>query len=509
MNTEGSAVTQSGFIEIGGRKISFLAAGEIRALGHNEFIALSGSITLLHPFGDTQFYRHGWNSWSPSGWRQLSDAPLRIENSPERLLTADDARNDTPLAHSGSAVGVLEVADGTVLLLGALGLGAPRVGATETTLWGTVEQDSGEWFIAIGPEIEVFKRYTTLLAERLGKRDQRAGNVWCSWYSYYEDISESLINETVAQLQGIPFDVVQLDDGWERSVGDWEANDKFPSGMASTATMISDAGFRPGIWLAPFIALPASQFARERPDLLVQGEDGRPLPTGYNWGGEYYSLDTTQPEVQDHLRSLFQRILGWGFTYLKLDFMYAGAVHGRRSVPVHREQAYRDAVTLIREVVGDEAYLLGCGVPILPSAGLFDGIRVGPDVAAFWDNEERSGDPSGVGAKNALMASLHRVWLRPLHETDPDVTYFRRRRSLLDEDQRQAIQDLATVLHFKSTSDPTSWLLSDEVVELGAWLSAKEHVRQRGRYTFEVDDRLVDFTPFIQGTEAPWSTTVN
>ena len=106
------------------------------------------------------------------------------------------------------------------------------------------------------------------------------------------------MRSTIAGLDGLPFDVVQLDDGWERAVGDWEANDRFPSGMAATARMITDAGFRAGLWLAPMIALPDSRFAIDRPDLLIQSPDGGPLVAGYNWGGPYYALDTTQEEVE-------------------------------------------------------------------------------------------------------------------------------------------------------------------------------------------------------------------
>ncbi|KQX05879.1 hypothetical protein ASC59_15975 [Leifsonia sp. Root1293] len=483
--------------------LPLVAPGAPRSIGEREFLIPSGSVTVVHPFEDAEFFRHGWNSWSPSGWRRLTDAPLRIYDSPQRLLTADDARNDTPLAHSGSAVGAIAVGDGEILLLGALGLGAPRVGATPTTLWGSVEEPDGEWYLARGPEGEVFARYAHLLAERLGSRDSRAGRVWCSWYSFYEALDEGLVRDTVQGLAGMPFDVVQLDDGWEPVVGDWRANERFPSGMAQTARTIIDAGFRAGIWLAPLIALPSSQFALERPDLLVQGPDGTPMVAGYNWGGPYFALDTTQAEVKAHLRELFTRVVGWGFSYLKLDFMYAGALEGARSEPVHREWAYRDAIALIREVVGDDVYLLGCGVPMLPSAGVFDGVRVGPDVAAFWDNAERPGDPTGVGAKNAFLASIHRSWLRPVFETDPDVVYFRRRRSLLDEGQRQLVEDVATVLGFKSTSDPTSWLLPDEIAELRHWLERDEEVTQEGRYLFRIDDRLVDFGPYVDYVAPP------
>jgi len=110
-----------------------------------------------------------------------------------------------------------------------------------------------------------------------------------------------------------------------------------------------------------------------------------------------------------------------------------------------------------------------------------------------------------VGARNAFLASIHRAWLRSAIETDPDVVYFRRRRSLLDEPQRQLIEDVATVLGFKSTSDPVAWLLPGEVDELRAWLRRSERVVQEGRYRFRVDGRLVDLSAFID-YEAPVST---
>ncbi|MFT4234055.1 MAG: alpha-galactosidase [Microbacterium sp.] len=502
--------TYATVIELGGARFAMLS-GPIVEQGKGWAVLPGGPVALLHSFGVTEFYRHGWNSWSPTGWRRLDERPLRVEDNPQRLLTADDAATDSPHEHAGSAIGALTGPDGHVLLLGALGLGSPRVTATTSALTGTVDDDEADagWFLAYGEEAEVFSSYADRLAQHLGSRRSQAGAVWCSWYSCYDDVSQERIARIVDGLRSMPFDVVQIDDGWERSVGDWEANERFPDGMAAMAERIRSAGFRPGLWLAPLIALPDSSFARERPDLLVHDEAGAPIPSGYNWGGPYYSLDTTQPEVQTHLRELFTRIVGWGYTYLKLDFMYAGAIEGHRSSAVHRERAYRDALALIRETVGDEVYLLGCGVPILPSVGLLDGARVGPDVAAFWDNLERPGDPSGPGAKNALVASLNRFWLGRLFQADPDVAYARSRRSLLDDAQRAILRDLAAVLGFKSTSDPVAWLDEHEADEFARWLRLSETVRRTGRYTFEIDGRAVDFEPFIHGTAMSFATTVN
>ncbi len=463
------------------------------------YIVPAGPLALLHPFGETEFYRHGWNSWSPSGWARTDGATIGIKNSPRRLLTADDAANETPHTHSGSGVGAVVGYDGDVLLVGALGLGTPRVGADGNVLWARSEADTAEWFIAYGPELDVFAHYADLLSERLGRRAERAGTVWSSWYSFFEGIDERLIARTVADLSGYPFDVFQLDDGWEPIVGDWTAGPDFPSGMEKTAATIREAGFRPGLWLAPLIALPQSPLARHRPDLLVQDAAGRPLVSGYNWGSHYYSLDTTQDEVKEHLRDVFKRVIGWGFSYLKLDFMYAGAITGCRRSDAPREAVYRDAIQHIRNVVGDDVYLLGSGVPMIPSVGVFDGVRVGPDVGAFWDNAERSGDPSGVGARNSVVASINRTWMKRLWEVDPDAVYFRGVRSLLDSGERQTLRDTAAILEFRSTSDPVEWLTDAERAQLVEYMKENAVIEQIGRHVFRVNGRCVDLSPIVTG----------
>jgi hypothetical protein len=45
-----------------------------------------------------------------------------------------------------------------------------------------------------------------------------------------------------------------------------------------------------------------------------------------------------------------------------------------------RAETYRQALKTIREALGPEVYLLGCGAPQLASVGLVDGMRIGPDA---------------------------------------------------------------------------------------------------------------------------------
>ncbi|WP_399880652.1 glycoside hydrolase family 36 protein [Streptomyces sp. BBFR51] len=455
-----------------------------------------GRVALLHGLGDALFYRHGHNSWSPCGWRRLSAAPLRIEN-PERRVTADDTVWDDPTRHHSSAVAALQGADGRVLLLGALGLDVPRLSADLDTLAGWYERDGAPWFLAYGDEEQVFADYARHLGERLGRGTERAGNVWCSWYAYYENITERQLTEDISALRGLPFDVVQVDDGWEQAVGDWEANAKFPSGMRALAGRITDAGLRPGLWLAPFIVHPDSRTARERPELLLRDDEGEPVVAGHNWGTGYWALDLTSPAAQEHLREMTHRVTReWGFTYLKLDFLQGGAVPGVRCKDVGREEAYRTGLRIIREAAGPEVYLLASGAPLLPSLGLADGMRSGPDVAPLWEHYATQ-DPSDALARNAVVNTVHRLWQAPLLEVDPDVVYFRSRLNLLTEQQQQWLRDLADVCGFRAVSDPPGWLHPDELRAMTAYLEARPRVRRLGRYRFTLDGREVDLAPAV------------
>ncbi|TBN56583.1 alpha-galactosidase [Glaciihabitans arcticus] len=460
------------------------------------WIAPAGPVEIKHP-GALTFYRHGWNSWSPTGWSPLAESPMRIYGDPGRTLTADDAAHDDPTRHEGSAVGALDLADGRVLLLGALGLGSPRVGASVDTLWGYSEEPV-EWFVGLGDEVTVFARYAELLTDRLGTPLARPiETLWCSWYSFFEDIDETTLRDTIDELGSLPLDVIQIDDGWETVVGDWTPNERFPTGMSGLADQIRDRGSLPGLWLAPLIALPGSTLATEHPDWLVHNESGQPLVAGFNWESHYFALDTTHPEVQQHLRAVFAEVTGWGFQYLKLDFLYAGALVGVRHENIPRERVYREALELIREVVGPDVYLLGCGAPLIPSIGVLDGARVGPDTGSDWAKPATISDPSHEGGLNGFAASVERLWMRDLFQVDPDVAFFRSTGTTLTEPQKQVIVDAARVAGFRSTSDPLAWLSDSERAELGEFFETSPGVTRLARYRYSVDGREVDFGPAI------------
>jgi alpha-galactosidase len=483
-------------VEVGGRTFALHHSGSGTPRSVPGGVVLPpGRVSVLHGFDDASFYRHGQNSWSPCGWRRLTEAPLRVAN-PERRVTADDPAYDDPYRHHSSAVAALRGVDGRVLLLGALGLDTPRLVADRDTLTGWYASAGAEWFLALGDEATVFQAYAEQLADRLGTGRRRAGNIWCSWYAYYETVGEAQLAKDVADLAGLPFQVVQIDDGWEELVGDWRPNAKFPGGMDGMAERIADAGFTPGLWLAPFIALPHSKLAVERPELLLRNGSGRPVVAGYNWGTGYHALDLSRDDAREHLAELTHTVVHeWGYKYLKLDFINAAAAHlpGRE-----REQIYRSALQLVREVAGDDVYILGSGAILLPSLGLLDGLRSGPDVAPMWDNYATD-DPSDATARNAVVNSVHRLWQRPLVQVDPDVIYFRSKLNLLTDRQMGWLRDLADVCGFRAVSDPPSWLTPAELDDMCAYLESEPVIRHLDGYRYTIDGREVDFGPAVTG----------
>jgi alpha-galactosidase len=63
---------------------------------------------------------------------------------------------------------------------------------------------------------------------------------------------------------------------------------------------------------------------------------------------------------------------------------------------------------VIREAIGEDAYLLGCGAPILPSVGLVDAMRVGPDISHSYEPED--GDLSQPSQRAAAGNTRWRAW---------------------------------------------------------------------------------------------------
>lgn len=182
------------------------------------------------------------------------------------------------------------------------------------------------------------------------------------------------------------FRVFQLDDGFQRSAGDWDTNDRFPHGHRWLTDRIHGAGFQAGLWLAPFAVAERSGIPAAHSEWLLQAPDGEPLVVALrdDWGGRTYGLDAGQAEVQDFLRELARHaVSNWGYDYLRLGALHLGVAGTRHGRPESAAEAYRAGLRALREGAG-RAFILGCEAPLQHAVGLVDGMRASPDVEAAF-----------------------------------------------------------------------------------------------------------------------------
>jgi alpha-galactosidase len=462
-------------------------------------IVSASDLRLGLPQPPKRFYRHGWQSWTLTTWLDPSEPPLPIR-SPEFRAKDEDPAYAFAKNHVSAWVGAVELSSEDILLLGALDLSG-RVELDGTALRGFYEdRHKGNWLIARGKEEEVFAKYVEILEKKFGKsRFEKAPRIWCSWYSLYGWIHERIILKVLKNLGNMPFDIFQLDDGWQIAYGDWDANKKFPSGMKALAEQISATRRTPGIWLAPTMVSPYSSIVRDHPDWLLRDEDGKIVLAGITWSGSPYVLDSSHPAVLEFIDDVIRKVRRWGYNYLKLDFLYTGALVGKRNNDIPREIAYRNVLRVIREAAGD-AYILACGAPILPSLGLCDGLRVGPDVAPYWLNKPLAiwlNNPNDISTQNAIRTSVNRLWLSPVINVDPDVMFFRSKYNTLKPHEQQLLQDAGLISGFKATSDLPQWMTVGESETLREFLENNPRIEKLGRYRYRIDGREVDFSPVI------------
>jgi alpha-galactosidase len=431
-----------------------------------------------------RFWKQGWQSWSPAYVTALAN-PLEVASDPLVARFGIGVQGQTSFD-----VGLLGGA-GSAICAGFLTadrfLGAVEVAADELScswLAGGLALDAGELVPLEALRLDLANdaegalgRYAAAVAELAGTEPPKlAPSGWCSWYYYFTAVTEqdvlANLDFLASHRRQLPVELVQLDDGYQAAIGDWrDWNEKFPGGPRAITEQIHAAGLKAGLWLAPFLAGENSRLAAEHPDWLVRDRSGKPVVAVRNWGQANYALDLTNPAARDWLRALFVEIFDeWRFDYVKIDFVFAAAIPGRRfddrRSPI---EAYREGLAIVRRAAG-ERFVLGCGALQLASVGLVDAMRIGPDVAPWWRARGPRGDdgqPAALPAMNgapaaeaAIRNTLQRSWSHGLlWLNDPDCLLARDSKTRLSGSE---VQSLATVIGLSAGMI----VLSDNLPEL-------------------------------------------
>jgi alpha-galactosidase len=484
---------------------------------------VSGGIVIpIEATGPVRMFANGYQSWSPTGVVTLGvDVDPSARPDGFELLRAAHHADPRPAAGDelrSELVCVLADDTGDIALVGWLGgdqhdgtlrlrTGPDGPELVVDAFFGGAVFQPGEQrechpvAIATGDRGEhpvLLERWASQFGRAAGARADATFQVgWCSWYHYFEQVTEEAMHANLALASDWPFDVFQLDDGYQRNVGDWlETDETFPSGLGDLADRIAAAGMRPGIWIAPFVASRHAPI-HSTPGAMARAADGSgdTVPGSFNdhWDGVVDTLDTSNPEVQDFLASVASGLVEMGWTYLKLDFTYAPSFPGIYAdpsmTPAQRVRAGYDA---IRRGAGDDTFILGCGAPLGPCVGVVDGMRIGPDVAPHW--EPRPGEihcsgyvETGPSTRSAWQSTLARSFMhRRLWLNDPDCLMLRHDATDLSADAARAWA------HAVAASGGMA-IVSDDLALLdGGARALLDEVVRTGR---EVDDEAADRLP--------------
>ncbi|TVP86895.1 MAG: alpha-galactosidase [Acholeplasmataceae bacterium] len=406
---------------------------------------------------DTVFMLNGYQSWTETREFTTKDRMRGLDHLPRWLLHKYQLRQygDLHIAKTGKRLfhgftygyirnqkqfrltGSLNDQEAFLVIYHDLANSLTRL---ESDVEGLVLDSSFTLFDVLfleGTHDEVFDTYMRELPQ-IGERPVLIG--YTSWYNYYQHISEQILLDDLDALQG-KYNLFQIDDGYQTYIGDWlDVNlDKLPNGLMPIKTRIEDKKMMPGIWLAPFVCEKKSRVYREHPEWVAKDRQGRAIMGGSNWSG-FMVLDLELEAVRNHIKKALHTMRHtYGFTFFKLDFLYAAALPSRPHQT--RAQAMHQALLFIRECLPD-AYILGCGMPLSSGFGLVDYCRIGPDISLLfddvwymkWMHRER------ISTKQAILNTIYRRELdKRVFYNDPDVYLLRNHNIRLSTEQKEAL----------------------------------------------------------------------
>lgn len=292
----------------------------------------------------------------------------------------------------------------------------------------------------------LLERYAELWAEAMHARKwDHIPTGWCSWYYYFSKITEQDVQENLEYLKAhkaeYPLEYFQIDDGYQRTPGDWtQPSPQFPNGIEHAVKMIASYGFKPGLWFAPFMVCSDSELYRKHPEYLLHDAEGKILHPIKWRGSDAAFLDCTRTDVQEHLTNLFRQVRSWGCVYIKLDFMMyescvKGAVYSDRKAT--RCEAFRRGMLAIRKGIGEDAFILGGTIIVGPCVGIVNGSRYSTDITPYWGDPQNCGKEAPVVPHVVRNLILRRYMHWRLWVNDPDVHIARKDNNKLTETEVQ------------------------------------------------------------------------
>ena len=263
---------------------------------------------------------------------------------------------------------------------------------------------SSEWlYVDVASNVlEGLERWAQIAGELSGAvfADPPAAGFY-TWYYYKMQVSEEVMLKNARFFAGnrdrFPVDYMHLDFGWQRegAAGENRTTDQFPHGLGWLAGEIRELGFVPSLWLNAFMyEHPPARVVGEHPEFFQHDAECELISSGQMVAAQQqgterrqYRLDPTSPAARGFLTERYQWAKALGFGMVMLDFVDKAVPHENAVMAdnsLSEVEAVRAGLDAVRQAVGEEVMVLGCGTPYAPMVGIGNLVRVAVDVAATW-----------------------------------------------------------------------------------------------------------------------------
>ena len=226
---------------------------------------------------------------------------------------------------------------------------------------------------------------------------------WMTWYAVKFDASDSVVMENarafMENFRGYNDERPVLWVDWEWGHGKMKSTGlededvtrpraaAYPRGMAPVAADLKALGFTPALWVSVVNDCRTNAYWRAHPEWVL----GERL----HWCGLVWGDPSAPGFCEEYVPALFNLYRSWGYEAFKWDTLplstwiftsFRNKLHDPSMTP---EEVYLKMVRAGRKALGDDTFMLYCaGVGDrcnLPSAGVFDAMRVGGDIFS-WDS---------------------------------------------------------------------------------------------------------------------------
>lgn len=193
--------------------------------------------------------------------------------------------------------------------------------------------------------------------------------LYSTWYAFKREFNAAKLEEELAEAAKLGMGTVIVDDGWQTTHGDWEADQKKFPDMRAHIERVHDYGMKYVLWYSLAFMNELSRHYKTF--------EGKYLKTGQFWEHRLGILDPRFPEVRSFIADqLADRMRRWGVDGYKLDFIDMFRVFGEnrydydsvgedpalkdgfrgrdtRSIPLAAEKLLCEIQTKLRKVKSD------------------------------------------------------------------------------------------------------------------------------------------------------------